>query len=201
MGRMANGCPLSELTGETESLLDIKLMRKFGIFSWKTNGDCLRVLTTRGDSVKISKGRLYDIELCSKTIPDCRESLRGNGNTTFDMHSRSWEAPTNSDFMQGVIRTAETVPETECLAQLAEEACELAQAALKLRRAMGTGNPTPVSAEDSIANLEEEIADAQLCTAVLVYADGKINADNINKVMNQKAERWLERLKERDNNG
>jgi len=106
-----------------------------------------------------------------------------------------------SDYMQGVIRTAETVPETECLAQLAEEACELAQAALKLRRAMGAGNPTPVSAEDAIANLEEEIADVQLCTAVLVYADGKINADNINKVMNQKAERWLERLKERDNNG
>jgi len=107
----------------------------------------------------------------------------------------------HSDYMQGIIRTAETVPENECLAQLAEEACELAQAALKLRRAMGTGNPTPISVEDAVANLEEEIADVQLCTAVLVYADTRINADNIERVMNEKTARWLERLKERDNNG
>jgi len=113
-----------------------------------------------------------------------------------DENARLREAPANSDFMQGIIRTAETVPETECLAQLAEEACELSQAALKLRRAMGTGNPTPISIEDAVANLEEEIADVQLCTAVLVYADGRINADNIERVMNEKTARWLERLKE-----
>jgi len=146
MGRMANGCPLSELTGEIER-----------------------------------KGY--------------RETVCNDGN------ARLREAPANSDFMQGIIRTAETVPETECLAQLAEEACELSQAALKLRRAMGTGNPTPISVEDAIANLEEEIADVQLCTAVLVYADTRINADNIERVMNEKTTRWLERLKERDNNG
>jgi len=118
-----------------------------------------------------------------------------------DGHAWLWEAHTNGDFMQGIIRTAETLPETECLAQLAEEACELAQAALKLRRAMGTGNPTPVSVEDAVENLTEEIADVQLCGAVIVYADGRVKPDNIEKVMKEKAARWLERLKERNSNG
>jgi len=27
----------------------------------------------------VESGRLYDIEVCTKTIPDCRESLRGIG--------------------------------------------------------------------------------------------------------------------------
>ena len=61
----------------------------------------------------------------------------------------------------------EKVPQTELLAQLAEEAVELAHAALKLRRIYDGINPTPVPAAVAFANLKEEIADVQLLMAVL----------------------------------
>ena len=48
------------------------------------------------------------------------------------------------------------LPETEVLAQLAEEAAELAQAALKLRRVLDGTNPTPLSESEARAALAEE---------------------------------------------
>lgn len=39
------------------------------------------------------------------------------------------------------------LPKAEVLAQMAEELTEAAQAALKLRRAMDGGNPTPISVD------------------------------------------------------
>lgn len=42
-------------------------------------------------------------------------------------------------------KISDILPKTEILAQLAEEASELAQAALKLRRALDGTNPTPKS--------------------------------------------------------
>ena len=54
----------------------------------------------------------------------------------------------------------DNVHELERLAQLAEEAAELAQAALKLRRVYKrTGNPTPVTLQGAYQNLLEELAD------------------------------------------
>ena len=50
----------------------------------------------------------------------------------------------------------------ELLVQLAEEATELAQAALKLRRAYTGVNPTPITAKDAYQGLLEEIADPAL---------------------------------------
>lgn len=44
-------------------------------------------------------------------------------------------------------KVSDILSKTEILAQLAEEASELAQAALKLRRAMDGTNPTPKSVE------------------------------------------------------
>ena len=43
--------------------------------------------------------------------------------------------------------------------QLAEEATELAQAALKMFRILDGRNPTPVTPEEGMANLYEEISD------------------------------------------
>ena len=51
----------------------------------------------------------------------------------------------------------------ELLAGLAEEAAELAQAALKLRRTLDGRNPTPVSTGDASRKLNEEFADVLLC--------------------------------------
>lgn len=84
----------------------------------------------------------------------------------------------------------------EVLAQLAEEASELAQAALKLRRTMSKANPTPVTRHEAEEKLLEEIADVKLCLHVAGFesVQRKIKA---NRIIYQKAERWLKRLKER----
>lgn len=44
-------------------------------------------------------------------------------------------------------KVSDILPKTEILAQLAEEASELAQAALKMRRALDGTNPTPKRVE------------------------------------------------------
>lgn len=56
------------------------------------------------------------------------------------------------------------------LEQLAEESAELAQAALKMARKIRNENPTPKSHADCVANLQEEIADVELCISVLPAA-------------------------------
>lgn len=56
------------------------------------------------------------------------------------------------------------------LEQLAEESAELAQAALKMARKIRNENPTPKSHTDCVANLQEEIADVELCISVLPAA-------------------------------
>lgn len=81
----------------------------------------------------------------------------------------------------------------ELLAQLAEEAAELAQAALKMRRVMDGANPTPVTFEQAHNNILEEICDVETCVAALLYNTPtavKVRAD----LRAQKLERWAERL-------
>ena len=60
----------------------------------------------------------------------------------------------------------------ELLVQLAEEATELAQAALKLRRAYTGVNPTPITAKDAYQGLLEEIADVSNCITALGFDCG-----------------------------
>lgn len=69
---------------------------------------------------------------------------------------------TNFEYIQN------NLPKAEILAQLAEEAAELAQAALKLRRALDGVNPTPVSVDEAFNNLIEEMADVDLCYTLYV---------------------------------
>lgn len=81
------------------------------------------------------------------------------------------------------------------LTQLAEEAAELSQAALKYRRAIQTArreeniSPTPKALNDSYDSLVEECSDVML--AVLVTTRHLISND----IMLNKARRWLNRLK------
>ena len=77
----------------------------------------------------------------------------------------------------------------ELLAGLAEEASELAQAALKLRRAYDGKNVTPVSQEDAYDKLLEEIADVGLCIQML-----DINQAEVCKIRMKKQDRWVRRL-------
>ena len=83
------------------------------------------------------------------------------------------------------------IPQDELLAQLAEEAAELSQAALKLRRALTGINPTPVTAEEARANLGEEIADILNVSDLLLEID---DVDEIYDIVQRKRERWLKRL-------
>lgn len=99
------------------------------------------------------------------------------------------------------------LPEEEILTQLAEEAAELAQAALKLRRAKTGVNPTPVSESEALLNLVEELADIYLCAFVMFGGeldvedyDNEMDAlmDAIGETMEKKLNRWKRRLAARE---
>ena len=81
------------------------------------------------------------------------------------------------------------IPVTELLAGLAEEASELAQAALKLRRVFDKTNPTPAKEEEAIEHLWEEIADVKLYVSML-----DVNPREISRIMSEKQKRWESRL-------
>lgn len=96
---------------------------------------------------------------------------------------------------------AETLSDEDILCQIAEEAAELAQAALKLRRAMTQTNPTPMTVGEAVDNLFEEYGDT--VGAVRVWAK-KNNLDNeiyetSNENIYSKFDRWAERIKEAKN--
>ena len=84
------------------------------------------------------------------------------------------------------------------LTQLAEEASELAQAALKYRRALQTArcdtgiSPTPNPAVAAHFDLIEEASDVSL--SLMVLGEGFTSSG----IMLKKANRWLARLKEYD---
>lgn len=86
----------------------------------------------------------------------------------------------------------------EILAQLAEEAAELSQAALKLRRALAGVNPTPVSKKRALNCFIEEMADVDV--AMNAFLAGFCHEDTmqINEtwraVFRDKLERWEKRL-------
>lgn len=77
--------------------------------------------------------------------------------------------------------------EAEVLAQLAEEAAELAQAALKLRRVVDGRNPTPVTEQEARQNLMEEYTDVVHCALELGVVE------NWRQITKKRA-RWKARL-------
>ena len=87
---------------------------------------------------------------------------------------------------------------TEILAQLAEEASELSQVALKLRRALDGNNPTQKSVEECEENFIEEYADVFLCIHALLEEDHGLEkfTNEAASVVEKKKDRWLKRLQE-----
>ena len=83
------------------------------------------------------------------------------------------------------------LPTAELLAQMAEEAAELAQAALKLRRVIDGTNPTPVTYREAWDNLVEELGDITICAMEL-----DVSPDQV--AMQKKVERWRKRLEDRN---
>ena len=79
--------------------------------------------------------------------------------------------------------------------QIIEEASELIQAICKLIRARKGTNPTPVTTKQARAMMLEESADVAVSMeANATYTD----AQEINRIKLEKAERWVNRIKERN---
>lgn len=102
-------------------------------------------------------------------------------------------------------KVSDILPKTEILAQLAEEASELAQAALKLRRALDGTNPTPKSVAECEANLLEEFADISNAVNALCDAwfgdclDSECEFwDAEFEIEDAKYKRWLSRLEAKE---
>lgn len=103
-------------------------------------------------------------------------------------------------------KVSDILSKTEILAQLAEKASELAQAALKLRRALDGTNPTPKSVEECLENIQEEMADVFVCITMFgksAERDGILiynrYMEKVIKIKYEKEARWLSRLKEKEN--
>lgn len=86
--------------------------------------------------------------------------------------------------------------EADLLCQLAEEAAELAQAALKLRRVLDGTNPTPVTEDAALASLCEEIADVNVALDVCFGKLGLNWEDDVANIEEKKIVRWAARLRE-----
>ena len=93
---------------------------------------------------------------------------------------------------------AENLSEEDILCQIAEEAAELAQAALKLRRAITQTNPTPVTVEKAADNLIEEYGDTVGAMTAYYMKHGAIDGKvaEIIEQDNPKFNRWAQRIKE-----
>ena len=92
----------------------------------------------------------------------------------------------------------QTMEEDELLCQMAEEAAELAQAAMKYRRKMVKGNPTTVSWKKARENLLEEIADVMFLAELLLWDEPKA-WEQVENTKEFKAKRWVGRLKGEEN--
>ena len=82
----------------------------------------------------------------------------------------------------------ETIGEPAVYEQLAEEAAELAKAALKIARLLRNENPTPVKYKDGMDNLLEEVTDVLVC----LY---ELELYPVDRIFHEKMERWIERIK------
>lgn len=83
------------------------------------------------------------------------------------------------------------IGQAACYEQLAEEAAELAQAALKVARVLRNENPTPIEFEEALDGLRSEYSDVSVCADVVdltVDADYKL----------AKFYRWLSRIEEKE---
>ena len=81
------------------------------------------------------------------------------------------------------------------LLQLAEECNELSKASLKLERVLDGSNPTPKTEDEATADLIEEAADVYCVLSLILSAENNMEIYNI---IQEKKDRWLNRLEERD---
>jgi NTP pyrophosphatase (non-canonical NTP hydrolase) len=83
--------------------------------------------------------------------------------------------------------------EAAVLEQMAEEAAELAKAALKLARIRRGENPTPVTEDEAYRALCEEMADVAVCAKVLMEYE-PVRYGGLVLTEMEKMDRWRDRL-------
>ena len=93
---------------------------------------------------------------------------------------------------------AANLSDEDILCQIAEEASELAKAALKLRRAITGTNPTPVSAQKAAEDLMEEYGDTAVAYVAYFIKHDLIDRKYVDilEKSNTKYSRWAQRIKE-----
>ena len=89
---------------------------------------------------------------------------------------------------------AAKVSQTSRLMQVAEECAELIQAAAKYVRIEAGDNPSPVSRDEALRSLVEEIADVRNAIEAL-RLDDVLPSGAVEEVERAKLERWFERVK------
>lgn len=87
---------------------------------------------------------------------------------------------------------AKKLTKAAALEQMAEEAAELAQAALKYARILRGENPTPVTEREAMGHLSEEVADVLVCMDVVMEYPGSLYG--VDEQVFEKKARWLDRL-------
>ena len=126
---------------------------------------------------------------------------RKNGSVVFKKYEPNEEQPSVRDTIEKAIEDwnqelceiSTLLGCCELLAGLAEEATELAQAALKLRRSIDGRNQTPITAKEASEKLNEEFADVLICAAAL-----GLDEISVERFIRAKASRWSERLLEKE---
>jgi len=85
----------------------------------------------------------------------------------------------------------------EILTAVAEEASEVAQAALKLRRTLNHeyGNSTPVDFQKAVESFQEELGDFACCVNAAAV-DPRIDMSKVYRTEKHKRLRWLSRIYE-----
>lgn len=78
---------------------------------------------------------------------------------------------------------------SELYYQLAEEACEFAQAALKVNRVGNENNPTTIGWSEAYRNLIEEYTD------LMIIAENMLGLTPKSEIAEAKTERWYQRLR------
>lgn len=91
------------------------------------------------------------------------------------------------------MRSIDSIPDPAMMEGLAEEASELAQAALKVARVLRAENPTPMNIKIALGHFTEETADVLLYLQEVRGRYG-ISLQMISDIMTQKQDRWKERM-------
>lgn len=102
--------------------------------------------------------------------------------------------PTNKSPLEYI---AEHLSEEDLLCQIAEEASELAQAALKRRRAITQTNPTPTTPEAAMADIIEEYGDVMNAMEAYLFKNGLCDSTILKGFPRLKLVRWAKRIKEK----